>query len=807
MKIEIRADGLETAEFEKFAIELVKRKFKNKNLHGFTEGRDNGIDGIDDMISPNLILQAKRWKANKTHTSAVKELKEEIDKIACAKIKFRWTLPFKYVIVTSLDLTPNNLQEIRNYADIIIPKAILSDDCIIFASSLTTLSQDNDFKDIFEYYKLIEPNFYKILNNIKTNSIEIESEDYFLDYDFNYFVETSFLGDAYSILQKEHILLIQGPAGIGKTTTCAMLGNLFLNNKENKFHTIVRRIEDINNVLDLYNTSYRNHSKKNLFVIFDDFLGRNKFEVGERVLDDVKKIYSASKNSQNLFICLNSRTQILQNALTTNYEFQKLIDEKINNEKNLIIDLSKYSNIDKANIFRKTFENRLSTLKDDEKIELIQRYNSLIKKNSWNKIIGHANFFPRLIEVIVKNFQKSEDNFYEYVLYFLKHPTQLYNNLFQNLTKEEKYLLFSLLSFDELPIPEEWLKNSLDTLDLSPTFDIQKSLDKLDGSWISFVSKNLYDQSKIDFYNPSIIDFLTDKIKDLPRMKKNIINNSVYLHQIWKDYHYSFYDKDAENMFLTNLLKNWDIYLDKLDFIGQKLLAIIKLGQYRNYKMEFLDLLLVFNGIYVDNPNRNQWSDIITSIYFSSDKQLQDDFIDMLIYTDIAQHILNSSKLNFEDIDNIASYIDDILEYEITDQNFPNSFSELECYSLFRDKKRELLQDYLNDIDTVYNNVSTINLDFNLDSDLDLEIEQAIYKINKNVNINEDGTYNVTRAFYKWQDIDRWELDYSELEESLRDYFEQEFEDLVNESDSVEYNRDIYLEMETMDSILNVPLK
>ena len=52
MKIEIRADGLETAEFEKFAIELVKRKFKNKNLHGFTEGRDNGIDGIDDMISP-----------------------------------------------------------------------------------------------------------------------------------------------------------------------------------------------------------------------------------------------------------------------------------------------------------------------------------------------------------------------------------------------------------------------------------------------------------------------------------------------------------------------------------------------------------------------------------------------------------------------------------------------------------------------------------------------------------------------------------------------------------------------------------
>lgn len=38
MDIGIRADGMTTLDFENFAIEIVKRKFKNSSLHGFKEG-------------------------------------------------------------------------------------------------------------------------------------------------------------------------------------------------------------------------------------------------------------------------------------------------------------------------------------------------------------------------------------------------------------------------------------------------------------------------------------------------------------------------------------------------------------------------------------------------------------------------------------------------------------------------------------------------------------------------------------------------------------------------------------------------
>lgn len=475
MDIGIRADGLTTSDFENFAIEIAKKRFKNNNLHGFKEGRDDGIDGIDDISSPTLIIQAKRWQVTKNHTTAVKLLKEEIDKIAHTKEKYGWEADFNYVIVTSMGLSPVGLKEIRDYADNIIPNAIPTDDYVIFSSTLATLSQQEEYRDIFMNYGLLAKDISIILKSDRLKTVEAESQDYFSDFDSEYFVETRFLGEAYHILQREHILLIQGPAGIGKTTTCSMLGNLFLNNNENVFDIIVRRVEDINEVIKLYNGNYRYNEDRNLFVVFDDFLGRNKFDVEERVLQDIKKLYSASNNTSNLFICLNSRTQILKDATSMNFEFQKLIDEKFTEKRRFIIDLSKYSDIDRAYIFRKVFERKAHYLESNDKIELVEKYNNLIGKD-WKRIVQHRNYFPRSIELIANNFKESIGSFYDYVVYYLEHPNQLYNNLFDNLKVEEKYLLFSLLQFDVHPVEEEWLVNSLHTLELNPIFDFKKSL-------------------------------------------------------------------------------------------------------------------------------------------------------------------------------------------------------------------------------------------------------------------------------------------------------------------------------------------
>lgn len=767
MDIGIRADGMTTSDFENFAIEIVKKKFDNSSLHGFKEGRDDGIDGIDDIASPSLVIQAKRWQVTKNHATAVKLLKEEIDKIALTKEKYGWETDFNYVIVTSMGLSPANLKEIRDYADTIIPNAIPTDDYIIFSSTLTTLSQHKEYSEIFIKYGLLEKDITNVLRNIKFKNIEAESKDYFSDFDAHYFVETRFLGEAYNILQREHILLIQGPAGIGKTTTCSMLGNLFLNNNKNVFDIIMRRVEDINEVLRLYNENYRDNEDRNLFVVFDDFLGRNKFDVGERVLQDIKKLYSASTNTNNLFICLNSRTQILQDATLINFEFQKLINEKFSEERRFIIDLSKYSDIERAHIFRKVFERKADYLDIDDKKELVEKYNGLIGRD-WKRIIQHRNYFPRLIELIANNFKDSNENFYVYVVYNLEHPNQLYNNLFNNLKDEEKYLLFSLLRFDSFPIKEEWLINSLHALKLNPIFD-----------------------------------FLNDKLKEYPKITEKIIQNSIYLHQLCKGIDGYVFSKlnDSQNIFFSRLLDDWENFKDKDDFIGEKILAIIYLSQFSKFKNDFEELLRIYDGRNNLIIYQNGWRNIISQIYYSNDKAMKRILLSILDDESVLDKLVNSPYLDSEELDDMLDTINSIIdEVSIEDEEYQDaSLRDMYCYTIFRQKKIELLQDYLDSRETLEEEYVDFINDPN-GCDIDLEVKGQVSEFKEKL------TEKLTGDF-QWDDIVIEKFDYSNLQYHLKEYLQWKYDDSLYEAEAYDRWRDSQLEERvTLESILNKPL-
>lgn len=797
MDIGIRADGLPTETFEDFAIEIFKQKFGLENIHGFKSGKDNGIDAIDDIKAPTLIMQAKRWKINKRASEAVSLLKKEIDKIYQSKIDYDWKTDFKYVIITSMGLSPSDLKSIRDYAELKLPGVMPSDDYIIYSSTLKTLSQDKKYRNIFMNYGLLEKDISKVLRDINLRGIELESRDYFSDIDVKYFVETSFLGEAYHILQREHIILIQGPAGIGKTTTCSMLGNLFLNNKENYFDVIVRKVEDIKEVIRLYNDNYRSNNDKSLFVVFDDFLGRNRLEVDGRVLQDIRTLYSASTNSKNLYICLNSRTQILQDARILNFEFQKLIDEKIREERNFVIDLSRYTDNDRAHIFRKTFERKLQYLDNKDQIELDLKYRDLIGKK-WMQIIKHRNYFPRSIELIANNFKESTGNFYDYVIYHLSHPNQLYNNLFDNLKSEEKYLLFSLSQFDNFPIKEEWLKNSFYSLKLDPTFDLEKSLKKLDGSWLTFIMETLGSKKKIDFLNPSILDFLYDKVEKLPDMKKYILQNAVYVKQLLKNCR-GFLNLEGDNnqvKFLHRLLENWDNFIDCTEFLGEKMVAIIYFNRYQDHKKEFRELLSSYNGIWNLHTLKNGWSEVISQINRSGEIELKKLFLESLEDKIVVNRILESHNLESSTLDYIVYSIDSIIQqiyYSSESEFYANNVKEMKFFSLFRNKKIEIIQSVLDDFSTV----QELDVDIT-EPDIDYIIVSQTYDFMREVEkmLSDD---------FDWQEeLNPDSFNYDQFQSNLSEYIDQ----LIDES-SYDYDswRDLQLEERyEIENILNKPL-
>ncbi|MFQ7255499.1 MAG: hypothetical protein ACLROH_05025 [Streptococcus sp.] len=419
------------------------------------------------------------------------------------------------------------------------------------------------------------------------------------------------------------------------------------------------------------------------------------------------------------------------------------------------------------------------------------------------RIIQHRNYFPRLIELIANNFKDSNENFYVYVVYNLEHPNQLYNNLFNNLKDEEKYLLFSLLRFDSFPIKEEWLINSLHALELNPIFDFKKSLKKLDGSWLTFKKESFDDDSMVDFFNPSIIDFLNDKLKEYPKITEKIIQNSIYLHQLCKGvYGYVFSElNDSQNIFFSRLLEDWENFKDKDDFIGEKILAIISLSQFSKFKNDFEELLRIYDGRNNLNIYQNGWRNIINQIYYSNDKAMKRILLSILDDESVLDKLVNSPYLDSEELDDMLDTINSIIdEVSIEDEEYQDaSLRDMYCYTIFRQKKIELLQDYLDSRETLEEEYVDFINDPN-GCDIDLEVKGQVSEFKEKL------TEKLTGDF-QWDDIVIEKFDYSNLQYHLKEYLQWKYDDSLYEAEAYDRWRDSQLEERvTLESILNKPL-
>ncbi|WP_040978416.1 restriction endonuclease [Oceanobacillus jeddahense] len=144
---------LTPTDFEAFARRIVSI-ILGKEIIGFGEGKDDGIDGLDDINSPTIVVQAKRYQSRTPLNSFKKIVKREIDKIRNTAKKYEWNNNYEYVIVTSMDLNPLARKEIRDYAGSLIP----SDKNIIDGVLLQDLADKQKFHETFVLYNLKEKN-------------------------------------------------------------------------------------------------------------------------------------------------------------------------------------------------------------------------------------------------------------------------------------------------------------------------------------------------------------------------------------------------------------------------------------------------------------------------------------------------------------------------------------------------------------------------------------------------------------------------------------------------------------------------
>ncbi|MDQ6961579.1 MAG: restriction endonuclease, partial [Mariprofundaceae bacterium] len=197
---------LNDKEFEVLVNDLLSA-FLDTRIERFRPGRDGGIDGrFFSDEGKQVIVQTKHY-LNSGLSKLISTLKNE-------KAKVSKLNPSRYLVVTSLSLSPKNKQDIMS-----IFSPYITSEADIFGQE--------DLNDILAKNKQIEEKHFKlwissttVLQRLFNNAIkgrsQFEIEN--IKKKSAKYVQTSNHQKALDILEKKHDIIISGEPGIGKTT-------------------------------------------------------------------------------------------------------------------------------------------------------------------------------------------------------------------------------------------------------------------------------------------------------------------------------------------------------------------------------------------------------------------------------------------------------------------------------------------------------------------------------------------------------------------------------------------------------------
>jgi len=572
---------LNPSEFESLANDMMEIISGNP-VERFKPGKDLGIDGryFTHSGSAACIIQSKHYCG-----SNIKSLLAHLKKTEYPKIKK--LSPERYILFTSLPLNPNDKAKV---IVCLSPYVIRSDD-IYGANEINEFILNNE-KIERKYYKLwirSSSLLIKYLNQGVFESSEFEVKNMYEK--AKHYAQTSRHNEAYSKLKKDHVVVIAGEPGVGKTT---LAEQLCLASIAEGYECVVIN-EDVQEGFDV-----SDKTSQQVFY-FDDFLGSNYISAlekneGSRIIRFINYVMKHNKR----FI-LTSRANILDQA----YQLSQILYSSNVSEREYVINVSNYTDHDKALILYNML------WKSDITKEYFEVF---LDKQFFNKIIRHRNFNPRIIETITNNrFIQQEsvkvtsgESFISFITDNLDSPHKAWDNSFSFQLDDSSRALVMIIAISGGQIDESRLVNAYNYYIANNPISREGHVANdfmtvIVPLYRTFITKNIRHNSHVTYspFNPSVVDYIVRKLSLTPELWANVeraINSVDSLNFLIKSH-------ETDKKYISRVVDH--LLLNKCgDLLSGSAYYIAKLGVYASD--------IVFNQVFSDDYY-GQYINIVSS--------------------------------------------------------------------------------------------------------------------------------------------------------------------------------------------------
>lgn len=542
-------------DFEDLTRDLLQKHF-GEFFESFAAGKDQGIDLRYSKNKENtIVVQCKKCE----RFNYLKPLlKKEVEKVKILS-------PPRYILVTSTRLTPSNKDQIINIYEGYIKNT----------SDILGRKDLNNLLGLFpeierQHFKLWLPStamLQHLINSGILNRTEFEKEKILKD--IKIYVQNESYDEAAKKLNDYNFVLISGIPGIGKSTLAKIL---ILNYLRSNYELIVVS-SDIDEAEKLFKPEV-----KQVFY-YDDFLGKNFLDVNlaknedQRLINFIDKI----KNSHDKKLIMTTREYILNQA-KLKYE---TFDDSILDVGKCIVDLEKYTNLIRAKIlYNHIYFSNLPA----------NCIESLISNNNYLKIIKHKNFNPRIIQLMTNNYLTagiSSKNFIQEFLSNLDNPINIWKHAFSNHIKSSSRYLLYILFISGHPIYKEDLEKSYYELlkresqkyNFEFSYeDFHKSLKELENTFIEIIRDSV-GNNLIRFQNPSIVDFILNKIRNDQILIKSLIESAIFFNQLFNVFTGNLDEEKYKIMLKGDLITILiECVINKFDYLTSSRLIEVRSG-------------------------------------------------------------------------------------------------------------------------------------------------------------------------------------------------------------------------------------